>query len=169
MLRCGDPNTGATTPATSPPSRSSPTTRRPNRNRPPPAVRRTLPARQLLTKHKRALRGRNPPRDSQNQRRPQESENKSGGMARANARPCPLQLFTGCAADLREPSVMPPKSWGLGQRTARRQTLTPARCGTFRNPAIPATRKHDHNSDNHPKSPDLKVVNPYDINSVRNT
>jgi hypothetical protein len=32
-------------------------------------------------------------RDSQKQRRPQESDNKSGGMARAHARPCPLQLF----------------------------------------------------------------------------
>jgi hypothetical protein len=92
-MPCSCSPTGATTPATSPPSRSLPTTRRPNRNRPPPPVRRTLPARQLLTKHKRALRGRNPPRDSQNQRRPQESENKSGGMNRANARPCPLRFF----------------------------------------------------------------------------
>ena len=57
----------------------------------------------------------------------------------------------------------------LGQRPGRRQTLTSARCGTIRKPTTPATGKHDHNSDNHPKSPDLKVVKPYDINSARNT
>ena len=81
----------------------------------------------------------------------------------------PCDFSTGCAADLREPSAMPPKSWGLGQRPGRRQTLTSARCGTIRKPTITATGKPDHNSDNHPKSPDLKVVKPYDNNSVRNT
>ena len=68
-----------------------------------------------------------------------------------------------------EASSMPPKSWGLGQRPGRRQTLTSARCGTIRKPTTPATGKPDHNSDNHPKSPDLKVVKPYDINSARNS
>ena len=64
---------------------------------------------------------------------------------------------------------MPPKSWGLGQRPGRRQTLASARCGTIRKPMSTATGKPDHNSDNHPKSPDLKVVKPYGINSVRNS
>jgi hypothetical protein len=81
----------------------------------------------------------------------------------------PAIFSTRATAYLREPSAMPPKSWGLGQRPGRRQTLTLARCGTFRKSTITAIGKHDHNSDNHPKSPDLKVVKPYDINSARNT
>jgi len=80
----------------------------------------------------------------------------------------PAILSTRATAYLRELSAMPSKSWGLGQRPGRHQTLTPDRCGTFRRPTIPATRKHDHNSDNHPKSPDLNSAKPYDINSARN-
>jgi hypothetical protein len=60
-----------------------------------------------------------------------------------------------------------PGVWG--NAPGRRQTLAPARCGTIRKPTITATGKHDHNSDNHSKSPDLKVAKPYNINSVRNT
>jgi hypothetical protein len=43
------------------------------------------------------------------------------------------------------------------------------RLRTMRKPTITATGKPDHNSDNHPKSPDLKSAKPYDIKSARNT